>query len=61
MDKLSYHLHIRLTESEQGRLDALMQRVGADRSSLARLAIKRLLRKPPQRRFRFRSRRGSKI
>ncbi|HVS70791.1 MAG TPA: hypothetical protein VHQ47_06025 [Phycisphaerae bacterium] len=61
MDKLSHHLHIRLTEDEHERLHGLMQRVGADRSSIARLALKRLFRKPPQRRFRFRVKRGAKL
>lgn len=61
MDKLSCHLHIRLTDHDEEQLHALMQRVGADRSSIARLALKRLFRKPPVRRFRFRIKRGAKL
>jgi len=61
MDKLSCHLHIRLTEGEQTRLQSLMQTLGADRSSITRLAIKRLFRSPPQRKFRFRLKRGAKL
>jgi hypothetical protein len=61
MEKLSCHLHIRLTEHEHECMQALMQRVGADRSSIARLALKRLFRKPPVRRFRFRVKRGAKL
>lgn len=60
-DKFSSHLHIRITEGERDRLEELMQRVGADRSSIIRLAFKRLLRRPPVRRFRFRLRRGPKL
>jgi len=61
MDKFSHHLHIRLTQGEHESLQAIMQRVGADRSSLARLALKRLFRKPPARRFRYRPKRGASI
>ncbi len=61
MDKLSQHLHIRLTDDEHERLQTLMQKVGADRSSIARLALKRLFRNPPVRRFRFRIKRGAKL
>ena len=60
-DKFSSHLHIRLTDAERERLETLMQEVGADRSSITRLAIKRLLRKPPVKRFRYRLRRGPKV
>ena len=61
MEKLSYSLTIRMTQREYERLDVLMQQVGADRSSITRLALKRLFRKPPQRRFRFRPKRGTWI
>jgi len=61
MDKFSHHLHIRLTQDEHESLAAIMQRVGADRSSLARLALKRLFRKPPTRRFRYRPKRGASL
>ena len=61
MEKRSLNLNFRLTEKENDRIEALVQRVGADRSTIARLAIKRLLRKPPVKRFRHRVKRGSKI
>jgi len=61
MEKRSLHLNFRLTEKENLRIEALIQRVGADRSVIARLALKRLLRHPPVRRFRHRVKRGSKI
>jgi hypothetical protein len=59
MEKLAHSLTIRMTQREFERLHELMQQVGADRSSITRLALKRLFRKPPQRRFRFRAKRGS--
>ena len=61
MEKLSRQLNVRLTCTEQARLDALMQTCGTDRSSIVRLALKRLFRKPPQRRFRFRIKRGARL
>ena len=61
MDKRSLYLNFRLTEKENDWIEDLVQRVGADRSTIARLAIKRLLRHPPVRRFRHRVKRGSKI
>ena len=61
MDKLSHRLTIRLTESEHDRIESMMQEFGADRASITRLALKRLFRKPPKRRFRFRIKRGAKI
>jgi hypothetical protein len=61
MDKLSHRFTIRLTENERERLQNIMQQVGADGSSITRLALKRLFRNPPTRRFRFRVKRGAKI
>jgi hypothetical protein len=61
MDKRSLYLNFRLTEKENDRIEALIQRIGADRSTLARLALKRLLRHPPVRRFRHRVKRGPKL
>jgi hypothetical protein len=61
VEKRSSHLCIRITDEENYRLGQLAHAVGADRSSLMRLAIKRLLRNPPVRRFRFRVKRGAKL
>jgi hypothetical protein len=61
MDKHSYRFTIRLTDREREHLQRLMHRCGADGASLARLALKRLFRNPPQRRFRFRIKRGAKL
>jgi predicted transcriptional regulator len=58
--KLSEYLRIRITDDENQRLDRLAQDLSADRSSLVRLALKRMFRQPPVRRFRFRTRRGAK-
>jgi hypothetical protein len=60
LDKLSCYLRIRITDDENQRLDELSHGFGADRSSLVRLALKRLFRRPPMRRFRHRLKRGAK-
>lgn len=58
MDKLTQVVLFRLTPEESRRVELLSRGLGAERSLLCRLAIKRLLRKPPTRRFRYRMKRS---